>query len=111
MNRGQPAARDSILTLRADLLSARVLAWVAQVGRDADLTPEAHAYFCDRYRRLAASYRRRGRNGAATKAEARADEHCRDEGPPFAAAMAMPRPTRWVRTWAVSDRPDPDDAA
>jgi hypothetical protein len=25
--------------------------------------------------------------------------------------MAMPRPTRWVRAWAVSGQDDPDDAA
>ncbi len=110
MNRDQREA-DSIWALKADLLSARVLVWVARVGRDAELTPEAHAYFCDRYHRLAAYYRRRDRLEAAAQAEAKARGHCQDEGPPFAAAMAMPRPTRWVRSWAVSGRDDPDDAA
>lgn len=101
----------SFWTLRADIFSARVLVWIASVGRDADLTPEAHAYFCERYRRLAACYRGRGRMDAAAEAEARATEHCLDDGPPFAAAMAMPRPARWVKTWTVSGKDDPDDAA
>ena len=102
---------DSVWTLNADIVSARVLVWVASVGREGELTPEAHQYFCDRYRRLAGCYRRRGWMAAAERARARADEHCEDDGPPFAAAMAMPRPTRWLRTWAASDRGDPDDAA
>ncbi len=102
---------DSIWSLQADLLSARVLVWIARVGRDAELTPEAHAYFCDRYHRLADCHRHRHRLDAAARAEAKAREHCQDDGPPFAAAMAMPRPARWVRTWAVSDQNDPDDAA
>ena len=102
---------DSLWSLRADLLSAKILVWVASVGREGELTPEAHGYFCDRYRRLAGCHRKRGRLRAAERAEAKAQEHCGEDGPPFAAAMAMPRPTRWVRTWAVSGRDDPDDAA
>ena len=102
---------ESIWALKVDILSARVLVWIASVGRDADLTPEAHAYFCDRYHRLAGYYRRRNRTGAAAEAEAKALEHCQDDGPPFAAALAMQRPSRWVRTWAVSGKDDPDDAA
>lgn len=102
---------DSFWALKADILSARVLVWIASVGRDAELTPQAHAYFCDRYRRLAGYYRRHNRPRAAAQAEAEAREHCQEEGPPFAAAMAMPKPTRWVKTWAVSGRDDPDDAA
>lgn len=102
---------ESLLALKADLLSAHVLVWVASVGRDGELTAEAHAYFHDRYSRLAATYRRRGRTRAAEDAEAKADRHCPEDGPPFEAAMAMPRPARWVRTWAVSGRDDPDDAA
>jgi hypothetical protein len=102
---------ESVWALKIDILSARVLVWVASAGREAELTPGAHAYFCDRYRRLAGYYRRRGRANAAAAAETKALEHCQDDGPPFAAAMAMPRPTRWVKTWAVSGTDDPDDAA
>ena len=101
---------DSLWSLRADLLSAKVLVWVASVGREGELTPEAHGYFCDRYRRLAGCHRSRGRLHAAERAEAKAEEHCGPEGPPYAAAMAIPRPVRWVTTWAVSGKRDPDDA-
>ena len=107
----QGSTSDSLWSLRADLVSAKILVWVASVGREGELTPEAHAYFFDRYRRLAGCHRRGGRLRAAERAEARAKEHCGDEGPPYAAAMAMPKPARWVRTWAVSGRDDPDDAA
>jgi hypothetical protein len=101
---------DSIWALKIDILSARILVWVACVGRDAELTPEAHAYLCDRYHRLAL-HCRRGHTDAAAKAEAKAGQHWQDDGPPFAAAMAMPRPSRWAKTWAVSGKDDPDDAA
>ena len=40
---------DSISRLRLDLMTAKVLVWMASVGRDADLTAEAHVYFFDRY--------------------------------------------------------------
>jgi hypothetical protein len=30
--------------LSVDLLSAKALVWIASVGRDAELTPEAHIY-------------------------------------------------------------------
>jgi hypothetical protein len=46
-----PDATGWQLTL--DLFSARVLVWIASFGRAADLTPEAHLYFADRYHRLA----------------------------------------------------------
>ena len=102
--------------LIVDLLSAKALVWVARVGRDSELTPEAHIYFFDRYRRLAAHHRAHGRSMKAKRLEAKADEHYRaggGDGPPYAAAMAMPRPRRFVLTDAVSrSRLDgPDDAA
>src|SRR5688572_2209157 len=111
----QPA--DTLFSLSVDLLSAKVLVWIASVGRDAELTPEAHIYFFDRYRRLAQYHRSRGRVGKATRFQAKAEEHYRagsgGDGPPYAAAMAMPRPNRFIRTDAVSrSRMDgPDDAA
>jgi len=99
--------------LTLDLLSARLLVWAASWGRDAALTPEAHAYFCDRYSRLAAYHRAKGRLHRAARLEAKAHEHHRPDhsGPPYAAAMAMPRPVRFIRTTAVSGRGPGDDAA
>jgi hypothetical protein len=108
---------DSLFSLTVDLLSTRVLVWIASFGRDAELTPEAHIYFFDRYRRLAQYHRARGRVRRAKRFQAKADEHYRagggDDGPPYAAAMAMPRPNRFIRTNAVSRSriEGPDDAA
>jgi hypothetical protein len=107
---------DSFWSLLLDLLSAKALVWVASVGRDADLTPEAHVYFFDRYRRLAQYHRMHGRLGRAKRLQAKADDHYQrggGDGPPYAAAMAMPRPRRFIQTEAVSsNRLDgPDDAA
>ena len=114
--RANSGSTDSISRLRFDLASAKVLLWVASVGREADLTPEAHAYFYDRYRRLADWHRRRGHDARARRLQAKADEHLQlggGDGPPYAAAMAMPRPRRWVVTNAVTRRSldPPDDAA
>lgn len=108
---------NSHWTLTLDLASANVLVWLASFGREAELTREAHLYFFDRYSRLADYHRRRGHTAKAKQFDAKADEHRLDEfngDPPFAAAMAMPRPRRFVSTDAVSrDRLDhhPDDAA
>jgi hypothetical protein len=106
---------DSLLSLSVDVLSAKVLVWIASVGRDAELTSDAHTYFFDRYSRLAQCYRTRGRMEKARRLQAKADEHYRagGGGPPYAAAMAMPRPSRFVTTDAVSRRrmDGPDDAA
>jgi len=108
---------DSWWRLSADVISAKVLVWVARTGRDLPLTPEAHAYFFDRYQRLAHHHRARGRLGRASRCSARAEQHYQaagGDGPPYAAAMAMPRPRRWLVTDAVSrirlNGPD-DDAA
>ena len=113
--KAQDESKDSISSLRFDLMTARVLVWVASVGRNADLTPDAHLYFFDRYQRLADYHRRRGHNGRADRLQAKADEHnlFGDSGPPYAAAMAMPRPRRWFATDAVSHHHlgGPDDAA
>jgi hypothetical protein len=108
--------RDSISGLRLDLMSAKVLVWIASVGRDANLTSEAHIYFFDRYQRLAEYHRRRGHEARARRLQAKADEHYAlggGDGPPYAAAMGMPRPRRWFTTDAVgrSHFRGPDDAA
>ena len=107
---------ESISALRVDLIAANVLVWVARLGRDAELTPDAHRYFFDRYRRLADYHRRRGHEARAQRLQAKADEHAQfggSDGPPYAAAMGMPRPRAWLATDAVSRRHvrGPDDAA
>ena len=96
---------DSISSVRLDLITAKVLVWVASVGRDAELTSEAHIFFFDRYQRLAEHHRRRGHDARARRLQAKADEHYAlggGDGPPYAAAMAMPRPRYWFATDAVS---------
>jgi hypothetical protein len=110
-----PQAESSLL-LAADLVSAKVLVWFARVGRDSELTPEAHSFFADRYQRLAESHRRRGHFEKAERLRAKADHHLEaaggNDGPPYAAAMAMPRPARFIRTSAIGRRhEDPPDAA
>ena len=100
-------------SLWLDVLCAQALVWVASFGREADLTPESHLYFADRYKRLAEHHRSRGRDDKAERLQSRAEHHLEAggfDGPPFAAAMAMPRPRQWLRTDAVSrariDSPD-----
>jgi hypothetical protein len=113
---GNGASADSWWALVVDLMSARVLVWVASVGRDAELTPAAHIYFFDRYRRLAQYHRTHGRPAKGRRLQAKADEHYLPggtDGPPYAAAMAMSRSRRLIRTEAVSRHrfSGPDDAA
>ncbi len=56
---------ESLWSLRFDLVSAKLLVWVASIGRDVDLRPETHLYLFDRYSRLAQVYSRRGREARA----------------------------------------------
>ena len=110
------APHDSRLGLTADLLSARVLVWIASVGRNAELTRDAHLYFADRYARLARLHRAAGHAGRSADLERKARAHLDSaglDGPPFAAAMALPRPRRFLMTDAVSrtSLDGPDDAA
>ena len=114
--KAQDKKRDSISGLRLDLITAKALVWVVNVGRNADLTSEAHIYFFDRYQRLAECHRRRGHEARARRLQAKADEHYAlggGDGPPYAAAMGMPRPRHWFATDAVSRSRfrGPDDAA
>jgi hypothetical protein len=107
---------DSYGPLLADLLTAKALVWVATVGRDHELTVDAHLFFFDRYRRLADYHRSHGRVRKADHLQRTAERHRQAagaDGPPYAAAMAMPRPRRFVQTHAVShNRLDgPDEAA
>jgi len=90
---------DSTARLTVDLVTARVLVWLALVGRDADLTPESHLYFFDRYGRLAECHRRLGHTDRARRLKQKAAQHYRlagGDGPPYAAALAMPPPRQWV---------------
>ena len=110
------APSDSRLGLVVDVLSARALVWIASAGRHAELTADAHLYFADRYARLARLHRAHGRVDRARRLQQKAQEHLDlsgSDGPPFAAAMGMPRPRRLVITNAVSrtSLDGPDDAA
>ena len=81
-----------------------MLIWAASIGRDAVLTPETHFYVANRYDRLSHVYRVRGRHVKARRVALLAAGHYRAggwDGPPYAAAMAMPRPRRWVIIDAV----------
>ena len=72
-----------------------MLVWLISADREDELRPEAHLFFFDRYQRLAQHHRVRGRVVKAQRQQAKADEHYRaggGDGPPYAAAMAMPRP-------------------
>ena len=103
--KGDGTRQGSITALRLDLLTARALVWVVSVGRNVELTSEAHIYFFDRYQRLADYHRRRGHRARASRLQEKADEHLElggGDGPPYAAAMGMPRPRHWLATDAVS---------
>jgi hypothetical protein len=102
---------DAAWRLHLDLLGVRVLVWFVSLGQDADLTPDAHLFFFDRYQRLALVYRRHKNLVAAARYQQKADWHYRGAGltdPPRAAAMAMPRPRRWISTNAMA-QPSRDD--
>jgi hypothetical protein len=102
--------------LRIDLWTAWVFVWLFGLERRG-LTTDDHRFFADRYQRLADLHRNRGHITRAARLEAKAREHVvaqRDpDEPPYAAAMAMPRPRPYVRTDAVSRThlQPPDDAA
>jgi hypothetical protein len=106
---------DSVWRLRWDLWSIQLLLRVAMAGGQGEPRPEVRRYLADRYARLAECHRRAGRREAARRLQAKSEAHWSsgDDGPPFAAAMAMPRPRPPVRVDAVSHhRVDgPDDAA
>jgi len=111
-----PPRSQAHWALVVDLLSAKAMVWAVSMGRDAELKPEAHVYFFDRYSRLAVYHRARGRLDKARRFQVKADEHYRAsggfDGPPYAAAMGM-RPSRFIRTNAVSpgDGGGSDEAA
>src|SRR5213593_5152550 len=108
-------SKDGPWRLRADLVTIQGLLWVARGRPGGEPRPEVHLYLYDRYWRLADYYERRGNRKKASRLRTKAAAHYKhsgDTGPPFAAAMAMPRPRSPFFTWVVAkgwDRRDPDD--
>lgn len=97
--------RTSRWSLAADLCSAKALVWLATRAPDSELTAAAHWFFYDRYSQLAEWHRLRGRLQRARQLFAKAEAHrdaAGNDGPPYAAAMARPRPTRWASVDAIS---------
>jgi hypothetical protein len=98
----------SALSLRLDIVVGRLLVWLSHartLNDDEEPTAETHLFFFDRYQKLADHHRRRGHLARARRLQAKADEHWElsgGDGPPFAAAMGMPRPRTWLSTDAVS---------
>lgn len=112
MGKNPPA--DSAWRLRVDLASAKVLIWAASVGRDAELSPETHLYLATRYDRLAQIHHLSGLREKARRLARLAAEHYLAggwSGPPYAAAMAMPRPERWVVIDAIARSAGRDNVA
>ena len=56
--------KESISEVRLDLASAKILVWIASVGRDAERTAEAHICFFDLYQKLADYHYRYGHTAA-----------------------------------------------
>ena len=95
---------DSAWKLRADLASARALLWVAGAGNRGEPTPEVHLYLYDRYWRLAKHHERAGHGRRAAALRRKAELHWSrsgHDGPPYAAALALPWTRPRVLTWAV----------
>src|SRR5687768_4404755 len=93
--------------LRSDLVVTNALLWVVSVRSAGQPKPEVHLYLYDRCWRLAEYYRGRGKRKKAAKLYEKTEAHYRRSGrpgPPFAAAMAMPRPRSPFFTWAIGNR-------
>ena len=105
--RPTPCLGDRPWGLRSDLVVTNALLWVVSVRRAGEPKPEVHLYLYDRYWRLAEYYRGHGNRKKAARLYEKAEAHYRRSGrpgPPFAAAMAMPRPRSPFFTWAVGNR-------
>jgi hypothetical protein len=112
----RPAAPQSVWSVRWDLWSIRLLLRLALASGRGEPHPDVHRYLADRYARLAHHHQRAGRTDRAHRLRARSVHHrslAGDDGPPYAAAMAMPRPSRGAHVDAVSRHRmnGPDDAA
>jgi hypothetical protein len=107
---------ESPLRLRWDLWSVQLLLRVALASGRGDARPEVHLFLADRYERLAAHHQRAGHQRAAKRLRIKAAAHrtlAGGDGPPYAAAMAMPHPRRSMVVDAIggSSPDDPDNAA
>jgi hypothetical protein len=81
-----------VLSLKWRLAWARVLLWIASVGREAEPTPEVHWYLADLHFRLCDAYERVGKRKLAREHKAIANRHAAKGPPPDlppAVAMAM----------------------
>jgi hypothetical protein len=104
-----PSRHDSKWRLLADVLAVKLLLWAALGGRLRDvefqeLSENEHLFFGDRYQRLAKLYEARRRADKTTWDRQRAQDHfdATSDGPPYAAAMALPRPRPYLRIKAVA---------
>jgi hypothetical protein len=96
---------EPVWRLRTDLASAKLRIWVSSLGRDAHLSPETHLYLATRYDQLSHHYIAKRRYPKARQFARLAREHYLAggwDGPPYAAALALPVPERWVIVEAVS---------
>ena len=106
-----------VLRLRLELLSAKILVWIATVGREVELDPETHLYLADVHFRLADAYAAARKLKASRRHRDLANQHAA-AGPstplPPAAAMAMPVPQPYFFTDArgpIVEVEDPDEPA
>jgi hypothetical protein len=93
--RGQAARKLSPWRLRFDIVVVAGFARMVCLGREGRLSPELHMFLYDRYWRLGKWHEARGRARRAQALKSRALHHWEEtgyDGPPFAAALAMPVP-------------------
>jgi hypothetical protein len=93
--------------LRCEIVFVAGLARLVFIGREVQLSPDFHMFLYDRYWRLAKWHEARGRARRSQALKARALRHWEEtgsDGPPFAAALAMPVPLPPIFTWAVAGR-------
>jgi hypothetical protein len=113
MNHG--AMNESAWRLRWDLWSVKLLLRLAHASGRGQPRPEVHRFLADRYARLAGCHQRAGHSDRARRLRAMSARHLEmggDDGPPYAAAMATPRPRGPVVVDAVGRHvTGPDDAA
>lgn len=81
VTKNRSAPNESMWRLRSDVLSTKVLLWVAGAGRSGEPTPEVHRYLYDRYWRLAVEHERKGHRRKAAGCRSKAELHYRLSGP------------------------------
>jgi hypothetical protein len=107
--------QESISQLRIDILVAHLLLFVAKAGKPGEPNSDVCFYLGNRYLRLAEKYQRSGASSKSLRLRGKAEKYLGPlQGPPYAAAMAMPIPRRPTFTAAIGWRTrkgPPDDAA